>query len=155
MEKTLALIKPDAVKGGRIGEIISSYEKAGFKILASKMIHFTRTQAEQFYQVHKGKAFFEKLLNFMITGPCMALVLGAEDVIKRHRLLMGHRDPSLAEENTIRRRFGTDTTRNAVHGSDSLETASWEIHYLFTAFEILDPQSYIILPSEEVDYQDH
>ena len=138
MEKTLALIKPDAVKKRVIGEIISQYEKAGFKILAVKMIHFTRNQAEGFYQVHKGKPFFEELINFMTSGPVMALVLEAEAVIKRNRLLMGHTNPELAEEGTIRKKFGTNLTRNAVHGSDSKETAEQEIAYIFNALEIFD-----------------
>ena len=155
MEKTLVLIKPDAVQKGQIGEIISYWEKAGFKILAAKMIQFTRTQAEEFYQVHKGKPFFEKLLNFMIAGPCMALVLAGENVIQKNRKLMGNTNPALAEDGTVRRKFGTEGPANAVHGSDSPETANWEIHYLFTAFEILDYQHYLIDVFERIDYQDH
>lgn len=137
MEKTLAIIKPDAVAGGHIGEIITAYEKAGFKILGAKMFVFNRTQAEGFYRVHKGKAFFEELINFMTSGPSMALVLAGDDVIQRHRKLIGNTNPALAEEGTIRKRFGTEITRNAVHGSDSPENADFEISYLFNVFEIL------------------
>lgn len=155
MERTLGIIKPDAVAKGHIGEIITFYERAGFKILAVKMIQFTRTQAEEFYEVHKGKPFFEKLLNFMIAGPCLALVLSGEDAIKRNRKLMGNTSPSLAEEGTIRKEFGNEGTANAVHGSDTPETAKWEIHYLFTAFEILDYQHYLTDVFEKIDYQDH
>jgi len=155
MEKTLAIIKPDAVQKGLIGEIISCWEKAGFKILAAKMVQFTRTQAEEFYQVHKGKPFFENLLNFMIAGPCMALVLGSEGAIQRNRKLLGNTNPALAEEGSLRRRFGTEGTANAVHGSDSPENARWEIHYMFTAFEIIDYQHYLTDVFEKIDYQDH
>jgi nucleoside-diphosphate kinase len=155
MDKTLALIKPDAVAKGHIGEIITAWERAGFKILAAKMIQFTRTQAEEFYRVHRDKPFFEKLLNFMIAGPCMALVLAGENVIQKNRKLMGNTNPALAEEGTLRKRFGTDNTANAVHGSDSPENARWEIHYLFTAFEILDYQHYLTDVFEKIDYQDH
>jgi len=141
MERTLAIIKPDAVAKGVIGEIITAWERAGFKIIAMKMLHLTKDQAKAFYIVHKDKPFYESLTNFMSSGPCVVLVLEGEKVIEKNRQLMGATDPQKAEPETIRKKFGTNIERNAVHGSDAPETARWEINFFFNALEITHSQT--------------
>lgn len=136
-ERTLGIIKPDAVKKGLIGEILSIYEKAGFKIIAMKLLRLTKEQAEGFYYVHRGKKFFNSLTDFMSSGPCVVFVLEAENAIQRNRELMGATDPSKAKKGTIRYKYGTKIERNAVHGSDSPESAKFEISYFFNAMEIV------------------
>jgi len=140
MERTLAIIKPDAVQRGAIGEIISMYERAGFKIVSAKMLKPSKKQAEGFYAVHKSKPFFASLTEFMSSGPCLTLVLEAEDVIARNRKLMGATDSTKAEKGTIRNKFGTNIEHNAVHGSDGPETARFEIGYFFNGLEFTDNQ---------------
>jgi len=140
MERTLAIIKPDAVKRGVMGEIISLWEKAGFKIVAGKMLHLSQKQAQGFYDVHRGKPFFESLTDFMSSGPCLVLVLEGEDVIQKNRKLMGATDPAKAAPGTLRKKYGSSIERNAVHGSDGPDTAKYEIDYFFNALEFIDNQ---------------
>ncbi|MEA2059136.1 MAG: nucleoside-diphosphate kinase [Thermodesulfobacteriota bacterium] len=136
MERTLSLIKPDGVEKNLIGEIISRFEKNKIKIAAMKKIHLTRKQAQEFYAVHREKPFFNSLTEFMTSGPIVAMVLEGEDVIARNRKLMGATNYKEAEEGTIRREFATDIEKNVVHGSDSPETAAFEIGYFFNDLEI-------------------
>ena len=137
MERTLTIIKPDAVEGGIIGEVIKRFEHAGFKIIAMKMVHLTKEQAEEFYGVHIGTDFFEGFTAFMCSGPSIVMILEGEEVITKSRKLMGATNPKDADEGTIRREFATDGRRNVVHGSDSPETAAFEIGYFFKPSEIL------------------
>lgn len=136
-ERTLSIIKPDAVAGGLIGEVIKRFEQAGFKIIAMKMVHMTKEQAEEFYAVHRGQDFFEGFTAFMCSGPSVVMVLEGDDVIAKSRELMGATNPKDAAEGTIRREFATDGRRNVVHGSDSPETAAFEIGYFFNATELV------------------
>jgi len=136
VERTLAIIKPDAVSRQLIGEIIKRYEHQGFKIVAMKKTRITKSQAEGFYHVHRQRPFFESLASFMAGGPMVVLVLEGEDVIKRHRDLMGATNPKEAAQGTIRRDFGADIEHNAVHGSDSRESAQFEIGYFFSGLEL-------------------
>jgi nucleoside-diphosphate kinase len=136
LERTLAIIKPDAVERGLVGEIIRRIEAERFRIRALKMVRLTKAQAEGFYAVHRGKPFFESLTTFMSSGPCVVLLLEGEAAISRWREVMGATDPARAAEGTIRRHFGTTIERNAVHGSDGPETAAFEIAYFFNALEI-------------------
>ena len=138
MERTLTIIKPDAVSRGLIGEVIKRFEQAGFRIIATKMVHMTKKQAEEFYAVHRGTDFFEGFTAFMCSGPSIVMVLEGEEVITKSRKLMGATNPKDAAEGTIRREFATDGRRNVVHGSDSPETAAFEIDYFFNASEIFD-----------------
>lgn len=137
MERTLSIIKPDAVGRGLIGEVIKRFEKAGFKIIAIKMVHMTKEEAEEFYAVHRGTDFFEGFTAFMCSGPSVVMVLEGEEVINRSRRLIGATNPKDAAEGTIRREFATDGRRNVVHGSDSPETAVFEIDYFFNASEMV------------------
>ena len=134
-EQTLSIIKPDAVEKGIMGHIIQHFLDNGIKIKAMKMVHLTRSQAEGFYYVHRDKRFFNGLVEFMTSGPCVLMILDGEDVIVRNRTLMGATDPAKADKGTIRERFGTNIERNAVHGSDSMENAKFEINYFFNVFE--------------------
>ncbi|MEK6683113.1 MAG: nucleoside-diphosphate kinase [Nitrospirota bacterium] len=136
MERTLAIIKPDAVSRHLTGEIIKRYEHQGFKILAIKRIKLTKSQAEGFYYVHKQRPFFDSLASFMAGGPMVVLVLEGEDVIKRHRDLMGATNPKEAVKGTLRQEFGTDIEHNVIHGSDSRESAQFEIGYFFSGLEL-------------------
>lgn len=137
IEKTLVIIKPDAVKKNLIGEIISRFEKNGLRIAALKKIKMTKEQAKGFYIVHREKPFYESLTDFMSEGPIVVMVLEGEDAIQRVRKIMGATNPAQAEEGTIRKDFGENIERNAVHGSDSLESAAYEIPYFFSTLEIL------------------
>lgn len=137
MERTLSIIKPDGVSRNLIGDVIKRLEGAGLKIIAMKLIHMTRPQAEGFYAVHKERPFFESLTGFMTSGPCVVMVLEAENAIARYRELMGATNFKEAAEGTIRRDFATDIEKNVVHGSDAPETAAFEIGYFFNAFEIV------------------
>jgi len=137
-ERTLAIIKPDGVSGRLIGEVLGRIEREGFQLVAMKMIHMTQAQAKGFYKVHEGKAFYESVTDFMSSGPCIAIVIEGEDAIQRYRKLMGATNFKEAEEGTIRRDFATDIEKNVVHGSDSKETAMFEIGYFFNALEIVD-----------------
>ena len=137
MERTLAIIKPDAVERNLVGEIIKAIESEGLTISAMKMLRLTKEQAEGFYRVHRGKPFFESLTNYMSSGPVVVMVLSGENAIERWRRLMGATDPAKADEGTIRRRFGLNIERNSVHGSDSTASADYEIGYFFNALEIV------------------
>jgi len=137
LERTLAIIKPDAVERGLVGEIIRRIEAERFRIRGLKMVHLTKAQAEGFYAVHRGKPFFESLTMFMSSGPCVVLLLEGESAIARWRDVMGATDPAQAAEGTLRRQFGTTIERNVVHGSDAPETAAFEIAYFFNALEVV------------------
>ena len=137
MERTLSIVKPDGVSRGLIGEVVRRLEEKEFKIVAMKMLHMTKAQAEGFYAVHRGRPFFQDLTDFMSSGPCVAMVLEGEDVISRYRDLMGATDCKEAAEGTIRRELATDIQKNMVHGSDSPDTAAFEIGYFFKSFEIV------------------
>lgn len=136
IERTLSIIKPDAIAKNLIGEIYSRFEKAGLQIIAAKMVHLSREQAEVFYAVHKGKGFFHELVRFMMSGPIMVQVLEGENAIQRNREIMGATDPKKAEPGTIRADFAANIDENAVHGSDSADTAKIEIGYFFKPDEI-------------------
>ena len=138
IERTLSIIKPDGVEKNVIGEIISRFEKAGLRIAGMKMLHLSKEQAEGFYYVHRDKPFFDSLVEFMTSGPCVVMVVEGEDAISRVRELMGATDPSKAAPGTIRRDFATDIEKNTIHGSDSPESASFEIPYFFSTVEIVN-----------------
>ena len=135
MERTFSIIKPDAVAKNAIGEIVATLEKEGLKPVAMKMLHLSKTQAEGFYHVHREKKFFGDLVKFMTEGPIVAMVLEGNGAIERYRKVMGATDPAKAEANTLRKRFGSNIERNAVHGSDAPETARFEIGYFFAGLE--------------------
>ena len=136
MERTLALIKPDATGKGQIGAIIHRIEQAGFRIRAMKMVRLTRVEAEGFYAVHRARPFFSSLTEFMSSGPIVALALEGSDAIKKWRTVMGATDPAQADAGTIRRDFATSIERNATHGSDGPETAVFELGYFFAGVEL-------------------
>ena len=136
-QRTLSIIKPDAVAAGRGGEILAMIEKAGFRILGMRMLRLRREQAEEFYAVHKGKPFYEGLVNFMTEGPVVVLALEREDAIAKLREVMGATNPANAAEGTIRRRFATNIERNCVHGSDAPATAEVELRFFFSTSELL------------------
>jgi len=135
-ERTLAIIKPDAVKKHAVGDIINRYEKAGLTPVAMKLMQMSKTTAEGFYAVHKARPFFGSLCTFMSSGPCVVLVLQGSNAIKKNRDLMGATDPAKAEAGTIRKTHGTNIEFNAVHGSDSPETAQFEIGYFFPGMDL-------------------
>jgi nucleoside-diphosphate kinase len=137
MERTLSIIKPDGVGRGLIGEVIKRLEAHDLNIIAMKMIHMTKAQAEGFYAVHKERPFFESLTTFMSSGPAIVMVLEGDNVIARYRELMGVTNFEEAAEGTIRREFATDIEKNVVHGSDAPETSAFEIGYFFNSFEIV------------------
>jgi len=136
VERTLSIIKPDAVSKNVIGQIYTRFEQAGLKIVAARMMHLSREQAEGFYAVHRERAFFRDLVDFMISGPVMIQVLEGENAIQKNRDLMGATDPRKAAPGTIRADFAQSIDANAVHGSDSPQTAAVEIGYFFPAHEI-------------------
>ena len=136
LERTLSIIKPDAVAKNVIGQIYARFEGAGLKIVAAKMIHLSRAEAEQFYAVHKERPFFKDLVDFMISGPVMVQALEGENAIAKNRDLMGATDPKKAEKGTIRADFADSIDANAVHGSDAEETAKGEIAYFFPALNV-------------------
>lgn len=136
MEQTLSIIKPDAVSANRIGEIISRFEKNGLIVAAAKMMHLTLDQAKAFYAVHAHRPFFLELVSFMTEGPVLIMVLYGEDAIARNRTLMGATNPKEAAPGTIRADFAQSIDKNAVHGSDSAETAKQEIAFFFKTQEI-------------------
>ena len=138
-QRTLSIIKPDGVGRGLIGEVIRRFEQAGFKIVALKMVQMSQKEAEGFYAVHKERPFFASLTRFMCSGPVVVMVLEEDNVIARNRELMGATNYKEAAEGTIRREFATDIEKNVVHGSDSPETAAFEIGYFFNAFELVGP----------------
>ena len=136
VERTLSIIKPDAVAKNVIGKIYSRFETNGLKIIAARMLHLSRAEAEGFYAVHKGRPFFEDLVKFMISGPVMVQVLEGENAIAKNRELMGATDPKKADKGTIRADFADSIDANAVHGSDGVDTAKVEITYFFPSLNI-------------------
>jgi nucleoside-diphosphate kinase len=136
LERTLSIIKPDAVAKNAIGEILARFEKAGLKIVAAKMKHLSRKEAEGFYAVHRERPFFNALVEFMISGPVMIQALEGEGAVLKNRDLMGATDPKKADKGTIRADFAQSIDANAVHGSDSAENAAIEIAYFFSSTEI-------------------
>jgi nucleoside-diphosphate kinase len=136
VEKTLSIIKPDAVKKNAIGQIIARFEAAGLRVAAARMMHLSRAQAEGFYAVHRERPFFRDLVEFMISGPVLIQVLQGEAAIAKNRELMGATDPKKAAKGTIRADFADSIDANAVHGSDGTDTARAEIAYFFPAFEV-------------------
>ena len=135
-ERTLSIIKPDATRRNLTGKINARFEEAGLKIIAQKRLHLTRIQAEGFYSVHKERAFFDDLVEFMISGPIVVQVLEGDDAIQRNRDIMGATNPANADEGTIRKDFAENIEANSVHGSDAPETALEEIAYFFSKLEI-------------------
>ena len=136
MERTLSLIKPDAVRKNAIGAIIQMLEAGGLKVVGARMLRLSRTQAEGFYAVHRERPFFSSLCEFMTSGPILAMALEGENAIAKNREIMGVTDSSKAAPGTIRARFGTSIEQNAVHGSDAPETARTEIAYFFAPYEL-------------------
>ncbi len=139
LERTLSIVKPDAVAAGATGDILSRFEKAGLTIIALKKMRLTEAQAQGFYAVHKERPFFSDLVKFMTEGPIVVSALEGENAIAKNRELMGPTDSTQAEPGTIRGDHGTDIERNAVHGSDAPETARIEIAYFFNAMEVQAP----------------
>jgi nucleoside-diphosphate kinase len=137
VERTLAIVKPDAMARGLLGEILKRIHEAGFQIIAMKSLRMTRPEAEGFYVVHRGKPFFEPLTEFMSSGKVVVAVLETENGIARWREVMGATDPAKAAPGTIRREFGTSIQNNCTHGSDAPDTAAFEISYFFSAHELL------------------
>jgi len=136
LERTLSIIKPDAVKKNLIGKILARFEAAGLRIVAARMMHLSREQAEGFYAVHRQRPFFRDLVQFMTSGPVLIQVLEGENAIARNRELMGATDPKKAERGTIRADFAESIDANAVHGSDSPDTARMEVAYFFAGSEV-------------------
>ncbi len=136
-QRTFSIIKPDAVQRNLQGAILKMIQKAGLRVVAMKMIHMTKKQAEGFYAVHKGKSFFDSLTDFMCSGPVVVSVLEGPDAISTYRKVMGATNPASADEGTIRRAYALDIEKNSVHGSDAPETAAEEIAYFFNQLEIV------------------
>ena len=136
LERTLSIIKPDAVKKNVIGQILARFEKAGLRIVAARMTHLSRAEAEGFYAVHRQRPFFKDLVEFMISGPVLIQVLEGENAISRNRELMVATDPKKADKGTIRADFADSIDANAVHGSDSVDNARTEVAYFFPACEV-------------------
>ncbi len=140
MEKSLVLIKPDAIQRGLAGEIVSRLERKGLTIVAVKMLHMSKSMAQRHYAIHKGKAFFNELVDFITSSPIIAIVFQGKDAVGVIRQIMGETDPVKASPGTIRGDFGLDISHNLVHGSDSVENSSKEINLFFTTEEICDYQ---------------
>jgi nucleoside-diphosphate kinase len=136
LERTLSIIKPDAVRKNAIGQIVARFERAGLRIVAARMVHLSRAEAEGFYAVHRGRGFFTDLVQFMTSGPVLVQVLEGEDAIAKNRELMGATDPAKAAKGTIRADFAESIDANAVHGSDAPDTAKTEIAYFFATCEV-------------------
>ena len=136
VQRTLSIIKPDAVKKNATGQIIARFEQAGLRVVAARMMHLSRAEAEGFYAVHRERPFFKDLVEFMISGPVLVQVLEGRDAIAKNRELMGATDPKKAAKGTIRADFADSIDANAVHGSDGAETARTEIAYFFPACEV-------------------
>ncbi|MCX7607545.1 MAG: nucleoside-diphosphate kinase [Bacteroidia bacterium] len=137
LERTLGLIKPDAIEAGHIGKILDQIIQAGFRIIGLRMLHLTPAQAEAFYHMHRERPFFHSLVSFMTSGPIIAFVLEKENAVSAYRELMGATDPAKAEPGTLRALFAQNIEKNAVHGSDSPESARREIAFFFPEMELL------------------
>ena len=135
-QRTLAIIKPDAVKRRLAGKILQRIEDAGFSVRAMRRLHLSKHPAEGFYDVHRARPFFASLTDFMSSGPCVVLVLEADDAIRKWRTLMGATDPAKADARTLRKDFGTSIENNATHGSDAPETAAYELGYFFPGIDL-------------------
>ena len=135
MQRTLSIIKPDAVKNNYIGKIVARFEAEGLRICAMKKLHMSKKVAEGFYAVHAGRPFFGELTDFMSSGPCVVMVLEGENAVLRNREIMGATNPAEAAEGTLRKLYATDIGQNAVHGSDSVENAAIEVAYFFQGIE--------------------
>jgi len=135
-ERTLAIIKPDAVAGRQSGRILQRIEEAGFQIRAMRLVHLTTKEAEGFYAVHRERPFFASLTRFMSSGPAIVMALEAPDAIKKWRSLMGATDPAQADPGTLRKEFGRSIENNATHGSDAADTAAYELGYFFPGIEL-------------------
>ena len=136
IERTLSIIKPDGVQKNVIGEVYRRFEQAGLKIVAARMLHLTKAQAEAFYAVHRERPFYKDLVSYMTTGPVIAQVLEGENAVEAHRRIMGATDPKKADPGTIRRDFAASIEENVVHGSDAVETARQEISFFFAQADI-------------------
>jgi nucleoside-diphosphate kinase len=136
LERTLSIIKPDAVAKNSVGKILARFEEAGLRIIAARMMHLDRRQAEGFYAVHRERPFFADLVKFMTSGPVLVQVLEGDNAIARNREIMGATDPQKAEKGTIRADFASNIEENAVHGSDAPETAAQEIAYFFSSLDL-------------------
>jgi len=136
IQRTLSIIKPDAVEKGAAGDIIHSLLQSSFRIIGMKMLHITKAQAEGFYAVHVNRPFFESLTNFMSSGPIIVMALEKENAIADYRTLMGATDPAKAGEGTIRKKWAANIEKNAVHGSDAEDTARFELSYFFAGYEL-------------------
>jgi nucleoside-diphosphate kinase len=136
VERTLSIIKPDSMEANKAGAIIARLQDEGFAIKGMRMLHLTRAQAEGFYEIHRGKPFFEELVVFMSRGPIVVMALEAEDAIAKYREVIGATDPAKAADGTIRKLYGTHVGENAVHGSDAPETAAVEIGYFFPGYAV-------------------
>ncbi len=137
MQRTLSIVKPDGVAKGLIGEVVRRFEKEGIRVVAMRMLHLGKKQAEGFYAVHRERPFFSSLTDFMSSGPIVVMVLEGDDVIARNRKIMGATDPAKADKGTIRADFADGIERNIVHGSDAPETAATEIRYFFSELDIV------------------
>ncbi|MGE0591397.1 MAG: nucleoside-diphosphate kinase [Vicinamibacterales bacterium] len=137
MERTFAIIKPDAVQRRLAGQVLARIEQAGFTVRAMRLQHLSKREAEGFYAVHRERPFFGELTDFMSSGPCVLLALEAPDAIRQWRTLMGATDPAKADPGTLRRDFGTSIGNNATHGSDAPETAAFELAYFFRGLELI------------------
>jgi len=137
MERTFAIIKPDAVRARHAGRILARIEEAGFTIRGLRLTHLTKPEAEGFYAVHRARPFFATLTEFMSSGPCIVMALEAPDAIKKWRTLMGATDPAKAEPGTLRKDFGASIENNATHGSDAPDTAAFELGYFFRGMEMI------------------
>ncbi len=137
MQRTLAIVKPDAVDQKSIGEVVKRLESSGFRIVGLKMVHLNAEKAGAFYAVHKERPFYQSLVKFMSSGPCVPVVLEGENVIERLRTLMGATDPAKAAEGTIRKDLASNVERNVIHGSDSEVSASTEIPFFFSHYELI------------------
>ncbi len=136
LQRTLTIVKPDAVRKNAVGDIIEQFEKQHFHILAMKMLEISKHQAQGFYAVHAGKPFFESLTTFMSSGPIVVLALEKENAIADLRTLMGATNPEKSDEGTIRKKWGTNIEKNAIHGSDAEDTARFELSYFFAGYEL-------------------
>lgn len=137
IQRTLSIIKPDAMEKNHAGAILAMFQKSGFVVRGMKMLHLTRAQAEGFYAEHKGRGFFDELTTFMSRGPITVLCLEREDAIAKYREVIGATDPGKAAEGTVRKLYGANVGENAVHGSDSEASAAREIGYFFSGYEVL------------------